>query len=195
MTTKPRWSRRRGGNKHKHATLGEQLASGGMRIVTASARDACTSEPNAHSTTTGQLPDVAGKHYACADALRERNTTHVIPRESRSEQLALAHFPQAQETIPLRWRQLDAQGKELQATSAQDPRLQEHMVSGTNERRVWQSDKSLLLPGKPGSRVGYIVREGTIQVGRDRRTYRQGDVEQPSDIDTSYDVIDTGDDK
>lgn len=117
------------------------------------------SETHGVSQTAAVL-ETAALRYDCSD-VQETVETHLIPRKSLTEQLHLALFPRTIETE--------------QTTTRQRDKLTGDLVTVTNNRQIWKSDRSLLIQGKP-------VDETRFKRETSRSKRRVTEIEEPATI-------------
>lgn len=132
------------------------------------------------TTTTGILERGALTHR-CSD-LQETVKDHLIPRKSLTEKQLLMVFPRQVETEAIHGRQLDQLGNTGKFTTVDEALSKCRMIETTDQRQTWRSDKSLLLPGKPGQRIGTFKRDGFVKLGLDRRNTRRSENEDDTTV-------------
>ena len=123
-------------------------------------RPAATHSNHAHSqSTAGNAAQIIDRsvYYpgAFEDGKVETEETHIVPRNSLTRKQMLNIMPQVREVEPMVSRQLDKQSGK--------------MVTVTDDRTVWRSDKSLLREANPFSYPSDFKREGSVSVGLNKR--------------------------
>lgn len=118
-----------------------------------------TSQPVKPST--GNSSSTAAVHNAAiyieGSFVGETAETHLVPRKSLTDQQMLRLLPQQAEYEDRVSRQLD--------------KVTGKLVTVTDRRRVWQSDRTLLKRGNPFAGDNIFKREGAIKEGQNTRKY------------------------
>lgn len=142
---------------------------------------------NSNSPTGAAIDRATFNHWA---AIEETVEDHVVPRKSLTEKLLLGVFPQKTEVEPVPFKQLDKE--HYKRTSEQ------RMISGTDNRTVWRSDRTLLERAKGGGgagspEIGSRVASGAYGFVREtshskRRKVEIEDQNKPIDISNQIDI-------
>lgn len=127
---------------------------------------------------TGAVLERSKIRHSIAD-LDETEETHVIPRKSVTvRQLLRVTAQPERETIHA--RQLDHKGFDGTKYQTSDEAIKAHrMIETTDERIIAPAERSLLINGEPGAKIGTFYRQGAIRKGLNKQRIITKETETP----------------
>lgn len=156
----PNWSRSRAGRVGKQSALAPRVSKRtdltdptDLRPIDLPPTDY---NPTPEISNTALITELSP--FFLHSSVIETEETHLIPRQSLGEKLNLYLLPQRFETEQLFWRQLDHRTGQ--------------MVTGSNTRVTWKSDRTLLYQDKPEKEIGAPMGKGLYGFKRESAVVR-----------------------